>query len=53
MSIREGESSSRILSAVSMKRLLLFGGLLAVIVSGPVVARRLMERESAPKNLKL
>jgi HlyD family secretion protein len=36
-----------------MKRLLLIGGLLAVILSGAVVAWRLMQRESLPKNLTL
>jgi HlyD family secretion protein len=36
-----------------MKRLLLIGGLIAVILSAAVVAWRLMERESAPKNLTL
>ena len=36
-----------------MKRLLLIGGLIAVILSGAVVAWRLMQRESAPKNLTL
>ena len=36
-----------------MKRLLLIGGLLAVILSGAVVVWRLMQRESAPKNLTL
>jgi HlyD family secretion protein len=36
-----------------MKRLLLIGGLVAVILSGAGVAWRLMQRESAPKDLML